>query len=403
MKLRSLCQLLSDLFDMSVFVVNPAGKVVIELLGDRALNPLYQNDKHFFFTALEFNPAICKEYPIIGKTLCLENYILLSIVTDNKHEGTVILGPSLPFTLLEHKITGLINDTHIFAQREQVFHYYKSVPIISHEKLLDISVLAHYMFNHRLIDVNAVNQQQLDSEQISDHRILETLRAKKDQNEVHHHNPLNEKKLLTIIKEGKIETLKSFTQLQTENTGVLSKSSLIRSSKNLAIIGIALATRAAIDGGLHSEIAFSLSDIYIQRLEDLRTQKEIDLLCLEAFFTLTEKVAEVKESQHSTTVTLCKNYIYNHRYAKITHAEIAETAGISPNYLSVLFKKEVGIPVNEYIQQIKIEEAKHLIQFTNTPLSEIGSLLNFSDQSYFTKVFKKHTGRTPKQYQQFHY
>ena len=44
--------------------------------------------------------------------------------------------------------------------------------------------------------------------------------------------------------------------------------------------------------------------------------------------------------------------------------------------------------MNEYIQQIKIEEAKHMIQFTSTPLSEIGSLLNFTDQSYFTKIFK---------------
>ncbi|MNZ93150.1 HTH-type transcriptional activator Btr [compost metagenome] len=222
----------------------------------------------------------------------------------------------------------------------------------------------------------------------------------KNQNDAPHHDPLNEKKLLTIIREGKLGTLESFNQLGYENTGVLSKSSHIRSKKNLSIIGIALAARSAIDGGLHSEIAFSVSDIFIQRLEDLRTDKEIDQLCLEAFVTLTEKVSQVKEAQHSKIITLCKNYIYDKRYSKITHEEIAHNAGISPNYLSVLFKKEVGVPVNEYIQHIKIEEAKNLIQFTNTQLSEICSLLCFTDQSYFTKIFKKHTGRTPKQFQQ---
>ncbi|MDQ0233070.1 YesN/AraC family two-component response regulator [Metabacillus malikii] len=63
-----------------------------------------------------------------------------------------------------------------------------------------------------------------------------------------------------------------------------------------------------------------------------------------------------------------------------------------------MFKKEVGISVTEYIQRTKIEEAKKLISFSDYSLSKIHTLLNFTDQSYFTKVFKKYTGYTPKQY-----
>jgi YesN/AraC family two-component response regulator len=76
---------------------------------------------------------------------------------------------------------------------------------------------------------------------------------------------------------------------------------------------------------------------------------------------------------------------------------------LSPNYVSALFKKEVGMTVSEYIQQSKIDEAKKLISYSKTPISEICSLLNFTDQSYFTKVFKKHTGTTPKQYREKHH
>lgn len=68
------------------------------------------------------------------------------------------------------------------------------------------------------------------------------------------------------------------------------------------------------------------------------------------------------------------------------------------NYLSQLFKKEVGIPISDYIQQERIEEAKKLIALSDTPLSDVCSSLTFNDQSYFTKVFKKFTGVTPKQY-----
>ncbi|WP_339830616.1 helix-turn-helix domain-containing protein [Paenibacillus sp. FSL R7-0272] len=400
MNLKPQCKLIADLFDMSIFFVSSTGEVEFELLGNRMLNPLYKNDKHFFFSVLGFDPSVSKETPSVVRTSFFENYILIRIGNDQNEEGTIILGPSLPFSLIEHKINGLINDTHLFAHREQVYHYYQSVPVIPHEKLIDIAILVNQIFNHELIEAEDVIQDYLRGIHIEEKEIQGSINTSVAYDEMLHHNPLNEKQLLTFVKEGKLDMLKHFTQLGHENTGVLSKSSHIRSKKNLGIIGIALATRAAIDGGLYSELAFSISDLYIQRLEELRTDKEIDQCCLEAFFSLTEKVSQVKESQHSKTVTLCKNYIYNHRYSKITHEEIAEHAGISPNYLSVLFKKEVGVPVNEYIQQIKIEEAKHMIQFMSTPLSEIGSLLSFTDQSYFTKIFKKHSGITPKQYQQ---
>ncbi|MEK4660695.1 helix-turn-helix domain-containing protein [Priestia sp. FSL H7-0729] len=403
MDLKRQCQLIAELFDMSIFFVSSTGEVKLELLGNRILNPLYKNDKQFFFTMLGFDPSIPKENPSMVRTMFFENYILIRIGNHLNDEGTVIIGPSLPFSLIEHKINGLINDTHLFANREQVYHYYQSVPVVPHERLINIAILVNQMFNHELIEAEDVAQDHLRGMYIKDKEIQDSMNSSKGYEEMLHHNPLIEKRLLTIVKEGKLDMLKHFTQLGHENTGVLSKSSHIRSKKNLGIIGIALAARAAIDGGLYSEIAFSVSDLYIQRLEDLRTDIEIDQCCLEAFFSLTEKVSQARESQHSKIVTLCKNYIYNHRYSKITHEELAEHAVISPNYLSVLFKKEVGVPVNEYIQQIKIEEAKHMIQFTSTPLSEIGSLLNFTDQSYFTKIFKKHTGRTPKQYQQTHH
>lgn len=71
---------------------------------------------------------------------------------------------------------------------------------------------------------------------------------------------------------------------------------------------------------------------------------------------------------------------------------------MNANYLSELFKKEVGISTSEYIQSEKIEEAKKLLAFTNYFLLNISLWLNFHDQSHFTRVFKKITGLTPKQY-----
>ncbi|MEH7490687.1 helix-turn-helix domain-containing protein [Neobacillus niacini] len=399
--LKEICKVVSETFDLSIFFVKPTGEISFEIIDNRIINPLYQNEKQNLFALLNFEPDKQYYFPVIRKTYFYENYILISATHDNLFEGTLIIGPSLPYVLFEQKINGLINDFHIFAQREQVMHYYHSTPVIPNEKLLRVSVMAFFLITQKLISVETVTKENLKLGQLgetNDHKPF--ISTKREQPEAAHHDPLLEKKLLSIIKEGRLEELKNFTKMEEESTGVLSKSSYIRSKKNIAIAGITLATRASIDGGLHPEMAFSLSDGYIQRLEDLKTIKEIDQLQGEAFFTFTERVHHVKEDRFSKTISTCKNYIYTNRYEKISHDDVANQVELSHSYLSILFKKEVGISVSEYIQQVKIEEAKNLIEYTHTPLSEIGSLLNFSDQSYFTKVFKKHTGITPKQYKE---
>lgn len=157
----------------------------------------------------------------------------------------------------------------------------------------------------------------------------------------------------------------------------------MRNQKNLSIAGITLATRAAIEGGVLPEIAYNLSDLYIQKLEELESNSDITLLTSYAIMELTERVKKGQKHKYSRPINLCHNYIFNHLYESITLASLG---------------KEVGISVVEYIHQLKIEEAKSLLTFTNYSSVEISGLLNFHDQSYFSKVFRKHTGVTPKQY-----
>lgn len=400
---KEICKLISDTHDVSTFFVTPSGEITFECIDHRILNPLYYNDKQNLFTFLNFEPEKQHVIPIIKKTYFFENYVLVSALTNHEFIGTIIIGPILPYVLFEHKINGVINDFHVFANREQVLNYYQSIPVFPKEKIINLSIMCFYMINQELLSKDRVVHENDALNQMSEKIRSTNILDKKYLQLATHHDPIIEKQFLTIIKEGRVEELRKFTQFEEETTGVLSKSSHIRSKKNLGIVAIAIATRAAIDGGLHSEIAFSLSDSYIQRLEDLSTIKDLDNLQMEAVLTFTKMVSEVKEEQFSKTVSACKNYIYSNRYEKITHDEVAGHVQLSHSYLSVLFKKEVGISVSDYIQKVKVEEAKNLIIYTNTPLSEISSLLQFTDQSYFTKVFKKIEGITPKQYKEKHH
>ncbi|CAM4261593.1 helix-turn-helix domain-containing protein [Paenibacillus alkaliterrae] len=179
---------------------------------------------------------------------------------------------------------------------------------------------------------------------------------------------------------------------------MLSKSSYLRSQKNLAIAGITLATRAAMEGGLHSEVAYTMSDLYIQHLEELKDIQSVVKHRTEAMHAFAERVRQNRAGRYSNKIMACQTYIFNHIYEEISAAELAEKVGLNANYLSQLFKKEVGMPIHAYIVREKIEEAKKLLSDPALTLSEICAWLNFYDQSHFTKIFRKLTGVTPKQF-----
>jgi YSIRK-targeted surface antigen transcriptional regulator len=403
--IRDLCNLVSRTFNLTTFFIEPNGEISFESNNNQTLNPLYKNEKQNLFNVIKFDPEKSYNFPVIRKTFFLENYIVISVYPKKIFEGTVLIGPSVSYPVAEENINGIINDTQAFFYRKQVLQYYKEIPTIQQEKLIDISLVIFHMFNDILLSSDTVldKNKELTQPLKMEEKINLSI-SKNLQTRTFHHDPIFEKKILAVIKEGRVEDLKGiFALMADQEGGVLSKSSYIRSLKNLIIGTIAVVTRSAIEGGLPYEIAFTLSDIFIQRLEELNKVEEIISLAEEVLYTFTEKVSQVKNERYSQTVTTCINYIFNHLYEEINHEDLAKMMKLSPNYVSALFKKEVGITVSEYIQQLKIDEAKKLIAYSKTPISEICSLLNFTDQSYFTKVFKKHTGITPKQYREKHH
>src|SRR5699024_3142810 len=123
-----------------------------------------------------------------------------------------------------------------------------------------------------------------------------------------HHDPLFEKELFQKVKEGKKEEIISPSILNPNNGeyGVLSKGSNLRNKKNIAIITIAIATRAAIEGGLNPETSYTLSDLYIQNLEEINEVIKVDSLLKDALYDFTERVYDLKHQNYSRTVINCK-------------------------------------------------------------------------------------------------
>ncbi|PFE91775.1 AraC family transcriptional regulator [Bacillus thuringiensis] len=268
---------------------------------------------------------------------------------------------------------------------------------------VNIAILFYNILYKKNSDVSTFSNNS-DSLHISHSRILnEDVYISMQKDESIYHNLYIEQQLLGSIENGDKETvLKYYYEFQQETLSSLSSFHQLRRHKNICISSITLATRYAIKGGLPSGIAYKIYDLYIQRTEDLKDKESVWDLLKNAFCTFADRVKAQKTQQHSQTIAICKNYIFKNIYNPISVKQLAKFANVNSDYLSILFKKEVGISLIEYIQRERIEEAKKLLTFTTYPLSDICASLNFSDQSYFTKIFKKFTNETPGKYRKSH-
>jgi transcriptional regulator GlxA family with amidase domain len=77
---------------------------------------------------------------------------------------------------------------------------------------------------------------------------------------------------------------------------------------------------------------------------------------------------------------------------------LAALAGVHPVHLSRTFKKFNDVSIGEYTRGIKVKKATKMLLRTSAPLSRIALDCGFSDQSHFIRIFKKHTGLTPKEF-----
>jgi len=93
-----------------------------------------------------------------------------------------------------------------------------------------------------------------------------------------------------------------------------------------------------------------------------------------------------------------REYIETHLNDRLTLADLAGVACLSPYHFSRSFKQAVGVSPQRYVIRRRLERAKTLMRRTNKPLAEIAYRVGFSDQSHLTSIFRRETGLTPGRY-----
>ena len=218
------------------------------------------------------------------------------------------------------------------------------------------------------------------------------------------HNTLSlEHTLMSMIRKGDTAALSEWAKNAPAIRGGVIAFDQLRQMKNLFIVSVTLASRAAIRGGMDADDALMLSDRYIQRCELMNTAEEITNL---QFHMISDYTARVERlhigNDPSQLVSAVSNYIQHHLSEPITTEQIAASLYISRTHLSARFHKETGITLSDYILKEKTEEAKRLLRYTDKSLAAISAYLGFSSQSHFSRTFRKYAGITPGEYRAKH-
>ena len=111
-----------------------------------------------------------------------------------------------------------------------------------------------------------------------------------------------------------------------------------------------------------------------------------------------QKAALEPEQQEQRVITGLTRYLQEHLAEDVSLSVLAEEFHLSAQYISQLFKSEIGVNFLACLPNIRMEQARKLLLSTSASIAEVAEQSGYADYRVFTKVFKKNEGITPSQF-----
>lgn len=174
----------------------------------------------------------------------------------------------------------------------------------------------------------------------------------------------------------------------------------VRNVKNYMIIINTLMRKAAEKGGVHPVYLDSVSSTFANKIEQQDAVESALTLIPEMFRSYCRIVRKHSMKDYSPLTQRAITFIDTDLAADLSLRTISQALNISSSYLSTSFKKETGQTITDYINRRRISHAKHLLRSTALQVQTVAQQCGILDVHYFSKVFKRIVGITPKQYRQ---
>jgi two-component system response regulator YesN len=159
---------------------------------------------------------------------------------------------------------------------------------------------------------------------------------------------------------------------------------------------VVVISRAAVEAGAKAEDILGLKYQFIDELWSIENQEELCLWIIKVVENVIESIDRLRRRNWDSRFIKALDFIDQNFRSALTVGLVAREACLSPSRFSHLFTKEMGFPFLKYLTKVRIEKARTLLRDPGKSIAEVTQETGFFDQSYFTKVFKKSEGLTPK-------
>ena len=207
-----------------------------------------------------------------------------------------------------------------------------------------------------------------------------------------------ENELMDAVAKGQLKKATSLAKALSEAAFPLRLENLLQNIKNYAIITNTLLRKAAQKGGVHPTMLDSVSSGFVKDIENLADEYAARSLMEQMVLIYCRLVRKHTVTSYSPPVQKAVTCIDADLTAELSLRTLAISLNISGSYLSTLFKKETGQTLTGYIHERRILHAMHLLQTTNLQVQIIAQQCGMADVHYFSKVFKRFAGLSPREY-----
>jgi AraC-like DNA-binding protein len=278
------------------------------------------------------------------------------------------------------------------ALRQSAAKLVRKLPILSWARVQEYALMLHYLITGEKIRQSALRffgSGELSPVNEKDVPVTDT-----------HGTYLAEQEMLRMVREGDLELVRHIDRMAVTGTmGQLAQTGdALRQMKNAVQVSVTLFSRAAIEGGLSPETAYTLCDRYFQNVEAAKSLSELTGVATTMHRDFVERVHAVRTQKLSREIEAACSYIERHLEEELSIASLASYAGYMEYYFSKKFKRELGLTPAEYIRKKRLEKAALLLRSSDLDAQQIATRLQFCSQSYFTDCFRKEFGVSPTKY-----
>lgn len=107
-------------------------------------------------------------------------------------------------------------------------------------------------------------------------------------------------------------------------------------------------------------------------------------------------------STRGSVIASARDYLKNHLTERVSVAQLAAMAPMSPSHFAALFRQQIGVPVLQYQTQLRMARARELLDTTELPVASIAAAVGYPDAFYFSRQFRAIHGTTPLRYRAQH-